>query len=149
MQYFYIYSASSRILEITFSKPTRGPKCAAEMEVYQGLAEDLNNDTYSKSVGFIIKLASCLRGDGSKRVKEIQKDLQFSHSLMERNVCAWSILLFFLEKVCYSCGQYTCISVGILQILEEVDRQRLETLELDEETLPVRSDICVLQNIII
>ena len=96
---YYIYRASSRILEIKFSKPTCGPKCASEMEVYQELAEELNSDVYSKAVGFIVKLGKCLRDDGSKRVKEIQTELQFSHSLMERNVCGWSILLFFLEKV--------------------------------------------------
>ena len=97
--YLYIYRATSRILEIMFSKPTCGPKCAAEMEVYQELAQVLNGDVFSKAVGFIVKLGKCLQADGSKQVKEIQKELQFSHSLMERNVCGWSILLFFLEKV--------------------------------------------------
>jgi hypothetical protein len=96
---FHLFSALSRILEIKFSKPTCGPKCPAEIEIYHELNKDLKQNAYSKSVGFIIKLGGLLLSSGDERVKELQSELQFSHSLMERNVCGWSILLFFLEQV--------------------------------------------------
>ena len=48
----------------------------------------------------------------------MQKELQFSHSLIERNVCGWSILLF-----CYVMQDIVVTEVGVtslcvLKILE-------------------------------
>ena len=37
--------------------------------------------------------------EGNRKIRELQKDLQFSRSVMERNVCGYCICLYFLEKV--------------------------------------------------
>ena len=37
---------------------------------------------------------------GAERIKELQHELQTSHSVMERNVIGWCTCLYFLEQVC-------------------------------------------------
>ena len=92
-------SVSSRILNIKFSAPSCGPKNAEELDYYQKLTSDLRGNKFSSAVGWLISLGKELEEDGNRRIRELQKDLQFSRSVMERNVCGYCICLYFLEKV--------------------------------------------------
>lgn len=89
----------SRILNIKFSGPSCGPKNPEELDLYQKLTSDIGANKFSSAVGWLISLGKDLQGDGNTRIKELQKDLQFLLSVMERNVCGYCICLYFLEKV--------------------------------------------------
>lgn len=76
--------------------------------MYQQVNHDIRNNKFSSCVGWLISLGKKLLTDGgSRRVKELQEELQFSHNLMERNVCGWCICLYFLEEVYFVICMYT------------------------------------------